>query len=144
MLYRSGHEVARRASQGAGRSRLAGQPFDLRALEGHVDGGGTGDEDAGLFFRHGTRRGKSTLVQQQLDSLDCHANVHRRTGRHPVEHTRCRAHVTVLHEFEVAQGKVRLHVLRSEEHTSELQSLMRISYAVFCLTKKTPKRYSTI
>src|SRR3546814_7241015 len=29
---------------------------------------------------------------------------------------------------------------RSEEHTSELQSLMRISYAVFCLTKKkTPK-----
>src|SRR3546814_6159394 len=28
-------------------------------------------------------------------------------------------------------------VKRSEEHTSELQSLMRISYAVFCLTKKT-------
>src|SRR3546814_9277396 len=27
--------------------------------------------------------------------------------------------------------------LRSEEHTSELQSLMRISYAVFCLTNKT-------
>src|SRR3546814_2840631 len=27
-------------------------------------------------------------------------------------------------------------VLRSEEHTSELQSLMRISYAVFCLKKK--------
>src|SRR3546814_2821816 len=32
-------------------------------------------------------------------------------------------------------------LLRSEEHTSELQSLMRISYAVFCLKKKktTPK-----
>src|SRR3546814_2185318 len=28
------------------------------------------------------------------------------------------------------------HTLRSEEHTSELQSLMRISYAVFCLQKK--------
>src|SRR3546814_1350718 len=28
-------------------------------------------------------------------------------------------------------------VIRSEEHTSELQSLMRISYAVFCLKKKT-------
>src|SRR3546814_6616201 len=28
-------------------------------------------------------------------------------------------------------------ILRSEEHTSELQSLMRISYAVFCLNKKT-------
>src|SRR3546814_6851185 len=29
-----------------------------------------------------------------------------------------------------------LHMNRSEEHTSELQSLMRISYAVFCLKKK--------
>src|SRR3546814_3650711 len=29
------------------------------------------------------------------------------------------------------------HLDRSEEHTSELQSLMRISYAVFCLKKKT-------
>src|SRR3546814_8424587 len=28
-------------------------------------------------------------------------------------------------------------IMRSEEHTSELQSLMRISYAVFCLKKKT-------
>src|SRR3546814_5227012 len=32
-------------------------------------------------------------------------------------------------------------VARSEEHTSELQSLMRISYAVFCLTKKNPHTY---
>src|SRR3546814_1538337 len=30
-------------------------------------------------------------------------------------------------------------IVRSEEHTSELQSLMRISYAVFCLKKKTKK-----
>src|SRR3546814_8893608 len=30
---------------------------------------------------------------------------------------------------------------RSEEHTSELQSLMRISYAVFCLKKKKTQRY---
>src|SRR3546814_1192913 len=30
---------------------------------------------------------------------------------------------------------------RSEEHTSELQSLMRISYAVFCLKKKTKKKH---
>src|SRR3546814_2550068 len=29
---------------------------------------------------------------------------------------------------------------RSEEHTSELQSLMRISYAVFCLKKKTTRK----
>src|SRR3546814_5220872 len=31
-------------------------------------------------------------------------------------------------------------LIRSEEHTSELQSLMRISYAVFCLKKKTTQR----
>src|SRR3546814_2270503 len=37
-----------------------------------------------------------------------------------------------------------LSVLRSEEHTSELQSLMRISYAVFCLKKKTNAIKKTI
>src|SRR3546814_19854191 len=31
---------------------------------------------------------------------------------------------------------------RSEEHTSELQSLMRISYAVFCLKKKKKNKYT--
>src|SRR3546814_8143652 len=34
-------------------------------------------------------------------------------------------------------GEVMFHQRRSEEHTSELQSLMRNSYAVFCLKKKT-------
>src|SRR3546814_6787297 len=33
------------------------------------------------------------------------------------------------------------HRKRSEEHTSELQSLMRISYAVFCLKKKNKENY---
>src|SRR3546814_3518374 len=33
---------------------------------------------------------------------------------------------------------------RSEEHTSELQSLMRISYAVFCLKKKTHIKHTTM
>src|SRR3546814_8422378 len=40
-----------------------------------------------------------------------------------------------LHGFGFELGR-RHHAVRSEEHTSELQSLMRISYAVFCLTKK--------
>src|SRR3546814_4641016 len=34
------------------------------------------------------------------------------------------------------EGSAKNGYLRSEEHTSELQSLMRISYAVFCLKKK--------
>src|SRR3546814_11055235 len=46
----------------------------------------------------------------------------------------------------VEEGKIvrvvpALRAPRSEEHTSELQSLMRISYAVFCLKKK--KKYTT-
>src|SRR3546814_10706575 len=43
-----------------------------------------------------------------------------------------------LHAVEM-QGQGRHQSDRSEEHTSELQSLMRISYAVFCLQKKTKK-----
>src|SRR3546814_4855586 len=39
----------------------------------------------------------------------------------------------------IAAVRHRLRCDRSEEHTSELQSLMRISYAVFCLTKKNKK-----
>src|SRR3546814_7454919 len=35
-------------------------------------------------------------------------------------------------------------ILRSEEHTSELQSLMRTSYAVSCLTKKNTKKHILI
>src|SRR3546814_2893649 len=38
--------------------------------------------------------------------------------------------------FRVEQMRLPTFPLRSEEHTSELQSLMRISYAVFCLKKK--------
>src|SRR3546814_9897483 len=46
----------------------------------------------------------------------------------------------VVEEIWHERGPVRAHpVRRSEEHTSELQSLMRISYAVFCLQKKNNK-----
>src|SRR3546814_6490968 len=41
----------------------------------------------------------------------------------------------------VGHGHGKAREVRSEEHTSELQSLMRISYAVFCLKKK--KKHTT-
>src|SRR3546814_3196820 len=42
-------------------------------------------------------------------------------------------------QFDAAKGVGSRQPIRSEEHTSELQSLMRISYAVFCLkTKQLP------
>src|SRR3546814_1428518 len=44
-----------------------------------------------------------------------------------------------LAEWRRRLDRYRLRAPRSEEHTSELQSLMRISYAVFCLKKKNKK-----
>src|SRR3546814_6432005 len=54
----------------------------------------------------------------------------------------CR-HLSVPGQSRLGRRDARAHhggddKIRSEEHTSELQSLMRISYAVFCLKKKTP------
>src|SRR3546814_8601299 len=46
-----------------------------------------------------------------------------------------RLSTTSLREEKLRSANAR-DVFRSEEHTSELQSLMRISYAVFCLKKK--------
>src|SRR3546814_1836837 len=43
-------------------------------------------------------------------------------------------------ELQAATAGTGIGRSRSEEHTSELQSLMRISYAVFCLKKKTKKQ----
>src|SRR3546814_7583956 len=47
-----------------------------------------------------------------------------------------------LHRIRVLEDG-RVDYIRSEEHTSELQSLMRISYAVFCLKKKTNEYKTT-
>src|SRR3546814_9396742 len=52
------------------------------------------------------------------------------------QHAGVRGQVLPMHQALGALGR-RGRQLRSEEHTSELQSLMRISYAVFCLKKKT-------
>src|SRR3546814_5867763 len=56
-------------------------------------------------------------------------------------HTRARTSISLRERWRRQFRSTRptpLHFLdRSEEHTSELQSLMRISYAVFCLKKKT-------
>src|SRR3546814_7499304 len=54
-----------------------------------------------------------------------------------------RKHIEIAAErFHIQlHARRRLTAVRSEEHTSELQSLMRISYAVFCLKKK--KKFNT-
>src|SRR3546814_2590157 len=47
------------------------------------------------------------------------------------------------HRFDMDADYAYISTERSEEHTSELQSLMRISYAVFCLQKKKKKIKNT-
>src|SRR3546814_7306398 len=64
----------------------------------------------------------------------------RRAQRSPDPRQR-REHFATVGGADLTVGSI-VHGLpdrRSEEHTSELQSLMRISYAVFCLKKKTTK-----
>src|SRR3546814_6278148 len=78
------------------------------------------------LFRSDQRHEDAALAEPDVAPLvraDEHHPVH---DDHPGDDHRCEAQVHLaLH----APG-------RSEEHTSELQSLMRISYAVFCLKKK--------
>src|SRR3546814_1428075 len=89
------------------------------------------------------RRGDHLFVELEVDRRDLRngrigrrrradeLGVCARRGRHKKqsESRRCRGEKRLEHKY---------LQLRSEEHTSELQSLMRISYAVFCL-KKTKK-----
>src|SRR3546814_2855564 len=66
-----------------------------------------------------------------------HVNARVRPGG-SVEHNGALAN---FHELITGAERTPFTRDKSEEHTSELQSLMRISYAVFCLTKtKTPKK----
>src|SRR3546814_3148392 len=78
----------------------------------------------GVFTRHGRRRHLALFNRKQ------------RFAGQAIEQK---------HEAEFGRGDHRRGLavmqIRSEEHTSELQSLMRISYAVFCLKKKKTKTY---
>src|SRR3546814_2313160 len=74
--------------------------------------------------------GLSAVLQVRLDHLAEVVQVHHHLGDAVVLQA-------VEDGVEHRLATQRHQGLRSEEHTSELQSLMRISYAVFCLKKKT-------
>src|SRR3546814_7849790 len=88
---------------------------------------------------------------QLLLIVDLHAHLFARAGRRlrgKREHAAGRERGEVVAAaIAVVLAELRIDVQaqpRSEEHTSELQSLMRISYAVFCLKKKKSKRNNDI
>src|SRR3546814_4492649 len=62
-------------------------------------------------------------------------------GGDPLRHLANPWEVDPAQRNQEAGRDARRNLPRSEEHTSELQSLMRISYAVFCLKKKNNKNY---
>src|SRR3546814_8307692 len=72
-------------------------------------------------------------IEAGMAGLDCNPNI--------LESREFRKDIGDLEGFgDAAMGEFVLCQARSEEHTSELQSLMRISYAVFCLKKQTNKK----
>src|SRR3546814_5418536 len=79
------------------------------------------------------------------DANDRTASARARAYRHPAAEGRQGAFYPALSQWRARSSGSRdfaceIGPLRSEEHTSELQSLMRISYAVFCLKKKTKQQ----
>src|SRR3546814_1747278 len=78
----------------------------------------------------------TTLFRSMHDRVDLHLRPARQAGDADSGARRVRRLEIDRHGL-VDQREV--GEIRSEEHTSELQSLMRISYAVFCLKKKNTK-----
>src|SRR3546814_1384880 len=83
-----------------------------------------------------------TLVAAMIDPLG-HLGVFQRVVDHPGPPLADRLHLRRGRRAYVELPRLRpqpVRLRRSEEHTSELQSLMRISYAVSCLKKKNVHR----
>src|SRR3546814_9689943 len=77
------------------------------------------------YVRQGLKRVDGWLVPYSVDFIRSLAALQRDTGI-----------AGSVGEIGVHHGKLFIPLARSDEHTSELQSLMRLSYAVFCLQKK--------
>src|SRR3546814_3369649 len=105
----------------------------LRAAERLVDR--LGQRPGRLAATTAGRRPQALPVEGVVPGLGC-VVVHRALGAADDVLQRGFRERRVRDQF-VEPVHVGALVLRSEEHTSELQSLMRISYAVFCLKKKT-------
>src|SRR3546814_234233 len=93
-----------------------------------------------------TGSGKLTTLASMIDFRNTSTSGHILTIEDPIEY-RHRHKKSIVNQREVGLDTHAFHNAlknamreRSEEHTSELQSLMRSSYAVFCLKKKKKKK----
>src|SRR3546814_6219528 len=74
---------------------------------------------------------------QQIVAEEDGGGIYLAVLRHRLLRQQERLHVVIGGDEAIDLRPRGREIVRSEEHTSELQSLMRISYAVFCLKKKT-------
>src|SRR3546814_3173147 len=79
---------------------------------------------------------KGVKLQGIITWFDNFSLLLRRDGQSQLVYKHAISTVMPSHDFDLSLLGDNLRDARSEEHTSELQSLMRISYAVFCLKKK--------
>src|SRR3546814_2215511 len=99
--------------------------------------GGRGGEGVGAQRRadHRVEQAQDAILVDRLDARERRLDlVRQRLGALCVARLGIVQRAETLDQLRGQFGRV---AQRSEEHTSELQSLMRISYAVFCLKKKT-------
>src|SRR3546814_9218351 len=81
----------------------------------------------------------TTLFRSSRDAFQPHPRIN--AWARQID-ARFRIQLLISHEHKIPDFNESV-AIRSEEHTSELQSLMRISYAVFCLQKKKRDRDTT-
>src|SRR3546814_7670514 len=104
--------------------------YEMRIRGGSSDAGSAHDDAADMMVGQGC-----VQLAAHLDLVVGHRRAAEDEGaRRPAASFALAVH-PAGHRLHVAGMGVVL-LVRSEEHTSELQSLMRISYAVFCLKKK--------
>src|SRR3546814_8160364 len=144
-----------------GGAGLAGRGVGARrALERDESLGGRDGEDGGMdhrqtpylaigsgqLQRHGAKDvapvGREGLAAAGREAADRRMAA-RTQQRRPRQGARAAARIEISGEANALRVGAAIAFMRSEEHTSELQSLMRISYAVFCLKKKKKQRTQT-
>src|SRR3546814_2254410 len=107
-----------------------GSPADDNEAEAYTVFTGSGFSSSGLFLMNSTTTGVATKREEYVPNIIpiSMAKENPRSTSPPKINRMIRTSM-------VQRPVTTVRVSRSEEHTSELQSLMRISYAVFCLTK---------
>src|SRR3546814_4201576 len=135
VLFRS-EQLGQRIDPAHRRPRLVGFPGGDRGFADAQFGGQLGLGDAALAAQPLKPRAEALFARRRFGGLGQLATDRAAKLRRAERRRSDRATETAAIEPPARPDHLDRGGPRSEEHTSELQSLMRISYAVFCLKKK--------